>query len=92
VRLPNRILSMFGGLTVAAFLGGCTNDEPPASAPAPGQSAAPKGPSAEPAVKDMKPVDPKPSEATAPAKGVDELPPLVQPSGAKDERPDAKPK
>jgi hypothetical protein len=94
VRLPNRILAMFGGLAVAASLGGCTGDEPPGSAPAaaPAQPTQPKGPAPEPAIKDMKPADPKPSDSVTPTKIADGPPPLVPPSGAKDEMPDAKPR
>jgi hypothetical protein len=94
VRLPYRIVALFGTLAVAASLGGCNND--PLPTPPPKIEAAPSAPpkiADDPAPKDMKPADGKTPEVKAPdGKVVDELPPLVPPAGSKDERPDAKPK
>jgi hypothetical protein len=89
VRLPYRIVALFGTLAVAASLGGCNNAQVPIELPPvkPAPDAPPKI-AIDPAPKDMKPAEGKAPEG----KVVDELPPLVPPAGSKDERPDAKPK
>jgi hypothetical protein len=96
VRLPYRIVALFGTLAVAASLGGCNNDPLPMPPPPSNLKPAPEAPpkiAVVPEPKDMKPADGKTPEGKAPGgKVVDELPPLVPPAGSKDERPDAKPK